>query len=146
MIITTNYTRKHIKASYTVQMKAELIKFLERKITGCDELEDMQGEKWAFQQCLKFVREQLEPENTLNRDKVMDIIDGPKNGFAYSIYPNEVNELVDALCSLSLPTLSDGEVEGLFSEHSSTKTISGLMRMKGFKAALKELTKPKDER
>ena len=36
-------------------MKA-LIEYLERKITGCDELGGMGKEKWAFQQCLKEVR------------------------------------------------------------------------------------------
>lgn len=34
----------------------ETIKFLERKIEGCNELGDMVSERWAFQQCLKWVR------------------------------------------------------------------------------------------
>lgn len=41
-----------------VEVKQVSEEWLEQKIKGCDELGGMEKEKWAFQQCLKFVKSQ----------------------------------------------------------------------------------------
>jgi hypothetical protein len=96
---------------------------------------------------------------TLNRDKVMEILT--------SKAMSSLDEIVDALCSLSLPTLSHGEIrdlvkfanefvkqntpptlsendkEKLFLTHCHATDLLGasVMDYNGFKDALKELTK-----
>ena len=45
--------------------KEKVVEYLERQIDKCDELTSMEREKWAFIQCLKFVRQQPEPEGEL---------------------------------------------------------------------------------
>ena len=49
--------------SHNKERGGGLTKFLERKIQGCDELGNMPKEKWAFKQCLKFIREDSKSAN-----------------------------------------------------------------------------------
>jgi len=98
--------------------------------------------------------EEFAQQNTLNRDKVMEIIrDFRHNGFPLEVWPNSDDrtdandelrwqiELADALCSLSLPTLSEGEInpfpKSLYPDHHKAWEI-------GFKAAIKQPTKTKE--
>jgi hypothetical protein len=91
---------------------------------------------------------------TLNRDKVMDDLHifisqtiGATRGECD--YPS-IPELADALCSLSLPTLSEGEIDKAWEKHHKMGwpheyAENGCMNKDDFKAAIKELTKLKEE-
>jgi len=83
---------------------------------------------------------------TLNRDKVIGVLDK----FVYDMLSKDPNrnkeDAANALCSLSLPTLSEGEIEKAFYTHA--KPIAGdtkWMNLSEFKAAMIQLTKPKEE-
>jgi len=95
---------------------------------------------------------------TLNRDKVMEIFNGFLKQYDVASLTSQdgegddilVNETIDALCSLSLPTLSEGEIVNLTDV--ALDHLPGRLNFDeeigfrlGFKAALKELTKPKEE-
>jgi hypothetical protein len=90
-------------------------------------------------------------QNTLNRDKVINIVRkwGHEN-FMIMTDGDEIN-LVDAICSLSLPTLSEGEITNNINERidyvwfQHFDKMTDLMDYEGFKAAIKQLTKPKEE-
>jgi hypothetical protein len=87
---------------------------------------------------------------TLNRDKVMDILTNK--------VMSSLDEIADAICSLSLPTLSDGEIEKALTDYIEEQFVGlnplmwadEIKNVKshflyGFKAC-QELTKPKEER
>jgi hypothetical protein len=79
---------------------------------------------------------------TINRDKVMEILT--------SKVMSSLDEIADALCSLSLPTLSEEEIEKAFYSFASPMLKHGEIKIfmgeSSFKSAIKELTKPKEER
>jgi hypothetical protein len=114
---------------------------------------------------------------TLNRDKVMEMIADILSGGNWKtihvghsakildvqfITKTKVIKLADTICSLSLPTLSEGEIDELTKEFLEKFTTwrwdmyedAAMMNervrpidiVEWFKAALKELTKPKEER
>ena len=83
---------------------------------------------------------------TLNRDKVMEILT--------SKAMSSLDEIADTLCSLSLPTLSEEEIEiaaaklGQAEQPKNKELRKWLSRgfRKGAKWATKQLAKPKEER
>jgi len=89
---------------------------------------------------------------TLNRDKVKEIL--RNNSYdCFILSDDKLLEITDALCSLSLPTLSEGEIEELYDSVPIPDYWDGNIIetrafnegvMEGIKAALKELTKPKE--
>jgi hypothetical protein len=92
--------------------------------------------------------EEYAQQNTLNRDKVMEILT--------SKAMSSLDEIVDAICSLSLPALSEGEIhkkaieaaKEMFVPYRPGSVDQATYRVgykDGFNAALKELTKPKEE-
>jgi hypothetical protein len=107
-------------------------------------------EGWVFKMILRAMEEYAQ-QNTLNRDKVMEIIDEYR--LKYCRYLNGIGdfpdiwEYTDALCSLSLPTLSEGEIKKAWANNRNTTTplspYSGTMTYNLFFRAVKELTKPK---
>jgi len=57
-----------------MDLKTEMISYLEKKIKGCDELE-MEFEKWAFIQCLLEVRKLCDSQKpTSEPDKALDLL------------------------------------------------------------------------
>jgi len=57
-----------------MDLKTEMINYLEKKIKGCEELE-MKSEKWAFIQCLLEVKKlsALAEKPTSEPDKALDL-------------------------------------------------------------------------
>jgi hypothetical protein len=100
---------------------------------------------------------ELRPETpTLNRDKVVEVLeDVVKECFRLkNTMDNKINLLpfADALCSLSLPTLSEGEIREKAAEYSKevNELFGGILSVRersfminGYEAAIKDLTKPK---
>ena len=91
---------------------------------------------------------------TLNRDKVMEILRNELYTRVEGQIDDETTVIIEgleesanAVCSLSLPALSEGDKEKLFLTHCHATNLLGasVMDYDGFKAALKELTKPKEE-
>jgi len=88
--------------------------------------------------------EEYAQQNTINRDKVMEILT--------SKAMSSLDEIVDAICSLSLPTLSEGEIQYKAHLYVANMTKSQFLQsnslykgyVDGFKAC-QELTKPKEE-
>lgn len=96
--------------------------------------------------------EEYAKQNTLDRDKVMEIL----RSKLYHLFESDsyvYSELADAIMSLSLPTLSEEEIEiaaaklGQAEQPKNKELRRWLSRgfRKGAKWAIKELTKPKDE-
>jgi hypothetical protein len=93
-------------------------------------------------------------QNTLNRDKVIEVMDDKmfwafNEGRNWDLYKQDV---ADALCSLSLPTLSEDQFMDKFTENIAFRggiswhSIEEMrIVMDSAKATLKELTKPKEE-
>jgi hypothetical protein len=95
--------------------------------------------------------EEYAQQNTLNRDKVDAIL---YDCFRFSDhYGESAKKALDAICSLSPPTLSDGEIQDKLGEYArrinkeyNYYSVRERSRMiDGYEAALKELTKPKEE-
>jgi predicted house-cleaning noncanonical NTP pyrophosphatase (MazG superfamily) len=133
-------------------MKDKIIEILEQyRYTGENDLGPSIPKLW-FKNLAKEI-DSLYP--TLNRDKVMEVLN---NNSQKSVIGNAVEEadfkyVTDALCSLSLPTLSEEEIHEKAVEYSKevNKRFGGIYSVRersfminGYEAALKELTKPKE--
>ena len=74
---------------------------------------------------------------TLNRDKIYRLVN--------KFYPNWPDKLVKELCSLSLPSLSEEEIE----KEADLISAKNIHRKEGFRMGvnwvLSQLTKPKEE-
>ena len=117
------------------------------------------------------VLESMLKENTLNRDKVMEIVieQMEEGAFGSHVIDHFAPKLTNAISSLSLPALSEGEMDELFpysndssgwvidkrEETNDTIKESAMpvieynkmqkYKREGFEAAIKYLTKPKEE-
>ena len=89
-----------------------------------------------------YVFEVMSEQNTLNRDKVDAIL---YDCFRFSDhYGESAKEALDAICSLSLPTLSEiNEAWLKFSNHKYGDILT--MEYFNFIDAVNHLTKPKEE-
>jgi hypothetical protein len=109
------------------------------------------GQRVSKRRCIQLMEEYAK-QNTLDRDKVMEIL----RSKLYHLFESDsyvYSELADAIMSLSLPTLSEEEIEiaaaklGQAEQPKNKELRRWLSRgfRKGAKWAIKELTKPKDE-
>jgi hypothetical protein len=94
--------------------------------------------------------EEYAQQSTLNRDKVIEILDEasrikPKGMPSGTIMFDKFPLVADAICSLSLPTLSEGEIYDKALLKYPRTTLYDEGKREGYIAALKELTKPKEE-
>jgi hypothetical protein len=115
--------------------------------TNASEYTDERDELRESYLTISLIMEEYASQNTLNRDKVRRLI------YDYT-YPKEWKDktpfeetkygedLADTLCSLTLPTLSEEEIDEIWFKYFDKMT--DLMDYEGFKAALKQLTKPKE--
>lgn len=109
--------------------------------------------------------EEFTQQNTLNRDKVMEILESnfgiiysPTNiAPIYGIDKIYFDKIADAICSFSLPALSEDKIKNLWdklwNDFSDISHIDesgvhnkkvGTMSFNDFKVAVYELTKPKE--
>jgi Glu-tRNA(Gln) amidotransferase subunit E-like FAD-binding protein len=99
--------------------------------------------------------EEYASQNTLNRDKVMEILNAHDDTLidqyedVWGVIPSDsYGEVADALCSLSLPTLSEGEIDKIVEDIAQDDEFQEWEQCvkAGIRKTLKELTKPKEER
>jgi len=147
-------------------MKDKIIEICVSEIAGNGKYELAE----QLQQTYDELISELANRSTLNRDKVKGIVIQLLNAFnwedSHKYRSDLVNAKVDAICSLSLPTLSEGEWtelrERFFEECTSEYTPKDVLgdplgrtmktlnmaphdMFEWFKAALKEQTQPKEE-
>jgi hypothetical protein len=98
------------------------------------------------------VKEHKLTEQTLDREKVMEILNAHDDTLidqyedVWGVIPSDsYGDVADAICSLSLHTLSEEELWDLFDKYCSRDNVNtaGIMDWKQFRAAIKELTKDK---
>jgi hypothetical protein len=105
-------------------------------------------EGWVFKMILRAMEEYAQ-QSTLNRDKVMEVLVAKSQWIEShsesAVFEGKFRELADALCSLSLPTLSEDDIRQLWYFHANVGKDGEYMTEENFNAALNELTKPKEE-
>jgi len=119
------------------------------------------GNQIGFLAYVDWIEKRLTQQNTLNRDKVMEILMGDRRGVSYNLYLPEAEKIADALCSLALPEISEDEIDKLisktedehpykeagnrdsYSEYNEGWTDACDILGERFKAAIKQLTNKK---
>jgi hypothetical protein len=140
-------------------MKTEIRKFLESKIKDYNF-----GEHWRVVffdegECredsynIDELMEEFAQQNTLNRDKVMDElnmlkwIQTDKGKVIFSgLKEDDYEEFCNRICSLSLPTLSEGEIRNIIFAECKAENDAPIFGITQAAKAIKKLTKPKEER
>jgi len=107
----------------------------------------------SFSTALKAMEEYAQ-QNTLNRDKVMEVFEDhfyPQDDdqYAQREYERASNSALKAICSLTVPALNEGEIEkiiGKYARRFCWGFDANIIAQDSTKAIIKELTTPDVQR